>query len=118
ELVLGLEDPVGWEAAVLDHFTVVVRTIVSKLARETRARLSDESGGSTYHFTIYRGHPHEQEVLGELSRFRQRMSTLRDRVNRYNADNGLPGTTLRVDAYYGQQVVEESHGESESEIGF
>ncbi|HVU03060.1 MAG TPA: hypothetical protein VHE30_14970, partial [Polyangiaceae bacterium] len=47
ELVLGLEDPVGWEAAVLDHFTVVVRTIVSKLARETRARLSDESGGST-----------------------------------------------------------------------
>jgi hypothetical protein len=53
----------------------------------------------------------EQEVLGELRRFRQRMSALRDRVDRYNAERGLPERTLRVDAYYGQRVLEENHEE-------
>src|SRR5262249_16915103 len=31
ELVLGLEDPTGWEASVLDHYTALVKTIAQKL---------------------------------------------------------------------------------------
>ena len=47
----------------------------------------------------------------ELRRFRQRLSALRDRIDQYNEQNGLPNRRLRVDAYYGQRVVEEEQDE-------
>lgn len=107
ELVLGLEDAAGWEASVLDHFTTMVRTIAKKLAQAERATAKDENGGSTYHFDLFRGHPLEGEVLSELARFRQRMTALRERVDRVNAEHSEQRLTLRVDAYYGQSVTEE-----------
>lgn len=107
ELVLGLEDPAGWEAAVLDHFTAFVKTVARKLRLVQRATRADETGGSTYHFTLYRGHPFEDEVLGELRRFRDRFSALRDRIDQHNEEHGLPDERLRVDAYFGQCVTEE-----------
>jgi hypothetical protein len=120
-LVLGLEDPAGWEASVLDHFSALVQTITRKLSVDQRAELADEIGGSTYHFDLWRGHPFEKEVVGELRRFRERMSALRDRLDAYNREHdgperGQPG--LRVDAYYGQAVIEEDeaaerHGDDE-----
>ena len=106
-LVLGFDDPAGWEASVLDHFSTMVRTIAKKLAGDQRARLADEVGGSTYHFTLWRGHPLEAEVLSELRRFRERMSDLRARVDAYNAEHGEQAQSLAVDAYYGQTVTEE-----------
>lgn len=106
ELVLGLEDPAGWEASVLDHYSAMVRTIGKKLSLDQRASAADEVGGSTYHFTLYRGHPMQEEVLGELRRFRERCSALRARVDQHNKDQGLPANTLNVTAYYGQTVVE------------
>jgi hypothetical protein len=105
-LVLGLDDPAGWEASVLDHFTAVVRTIVRKLSMNQRATSKDEVGGSTYHFTLYRGHPMQEEVLGELARFRERASALRRRLQRYNEEHGIRGEALEVTAYYGQCVLE------------
>lgn len=108
ELVLGLEDAAGWEASVLDHFTTMVRTITQKLAHDQRATAADENGGSTYHFDLFRGHPLESEIVSELARFRQRMSALRERVDRVNAEQGERRLTLRVDAYYGQSVTEEA----------
>jgi hypothetical protein len=107
ELVLRSDDPAGWEASVLDHFAMVARTITRKLMADLPAGRSDEVGGSTYHFVIWRGHPHEDEVLGELRRFRERMSALRERIDRYNAEKGLPTRTMRVDAYYGQSATED-----------
>jgi hypothetical protein len=107
ELVLGFENPAGWEAAVLDHYSALVRTITRKLAVDQKASLGDEVGGSTYHFVVWRGHPMEDEVLGELRRFRERQSALRDRVDRYNEDNGLPRERFQVTAYFGQTVVGE-----------
>jgi hypothetical protein len=106
ELVLGLEDPVGWEASVLDHYSAMVRTIGKKLSLDQRATAADEVGGSTYHFTLFRGHPMEEEILGELRRFRERGSALRARLDQFNAEHGLPANTLNVTAYYGQCVVE------------
>jgi hypothetical protein len=105
-LVLGLDDPAGWEASVLDHFTAVVRTIVRKLSMDQRATSKDEVGGSTYHFTLYRGHPMQDEVLGELARYRERASGLRTRLQRYNEEHGIRGEALEVTAYYGQCVLE------------
>jgi hypothetical protein len=107
ELVLGLEDPTGWEASVLDHYTALVKTIAQKLGVDQKASLSDEVGGSTYHFTLFRGHPLEAEVLGELRRFRERMTALRARVDRVSADHPARTDRIRVDAYYGQCVLEE-----------
>ncbi len=113
ELVLGFDDPAGWEASVLDHFSTMVRTIGKKLARDQRANAADEDGGSTYHFELWRGHPLEGEVVSELARFRQRMTALRERVDRVNAERGEQGRTLRVDCYYGQMVTEETADEAE-----
>jgi DNA-binding MarR family transcriptional regulator len=107
ELVLGLEDPTGWEASVLDHYSALVKTIAQKLSVDQKASLSDEVGGSTYHFTLFRGHPLEAEVLGELRRFRERMTALRARVDRATADHPAQAERIRVDAYYGQCVLEE-----------
>lgn len=106
-LVVGFEEPAGWEAAVLDHFSSLVKTVALKLQLDQKATREDETGGSTYHLTLFRGHPFEEEVLGELRRFRQRFSTLRDRIDQYNDEHGLPGRRLRVDAYYGQRVIDE-----------
>lgn len=107
ELVLGLEDPTGWEASVLDHYTALVKTIAQKLSADQKASLSDEVGGSTYHFSLFRGHPLEAEVLGELRRFRERMTALRARVDRETAKHPAQAERIRVDAYYGQCVLEE-----------
>jgi hypothetical protein len=107
ELVLGFDDPAGWESSVLDHFTALVQTVVRKLSLDQRAKHHDEIGGSTYHFELWRGHPFESEVLGELQRFRQRMSALRSKLDDYNRAQPAPKPKLRVVAYYGQSTVEE-----------
>lgn len=106
-LVLGFEDPAGWESSVLDHFTALVQTVVRKLSLDQRATRGDEIGGSTYHFELWRGHPFESEVLGELSRFRERMSALRKKLDDYNRAQPGEKSKLRVVAYYGQSTVEE-----------
>ncbi len=106
-LVLGLDDPAGWEASVLDHFCALVRTITTKLQNDPQARQGDEIGGSTYHYVLWQGHPMQDEVLGELARFRKRHSALRDRVDQYNAEHGIPADWTQVTAYYGQCVIEE-----------
>ncbi len=105
-LLLGLDDPAGWEASVLDHFSALVQTIGKKLSRDQRATARDETGGSTYHFVVWRGHPFEAEVVGELRRFRDRSSRLRDKIDKYNESHGIPEERMSVTAYYGQCVVE------------
>jgi DNA-binding MarR family transcriptional regulator len=121
-LMLGLDHTAGWEAAVLDHFSAVVKTFLVKLRMDRRATLADETGGSTYHLTLYRGHPMEEEVLGELRRFRRRFTELRERVARHN--EGEPALrsgaarTISVHAYHGQYVLEENHDEGDDEAGF
>jgi hypothetical protein len=106
-LVLGSDDPAGWEASVLDHFSALVTTVIRKLAVDQRASKADEVGGSTYHLRLWRGHPFESEVLGELRRFRERMSALRSKLDEYNRSQPTMPQTLRVVAYYGQSTVEE-----------
>ena len=48
-LLIPLGSPVGWEAAVYDHFKAMVNTIAGKLREDRSApTLSDRVGGSTY----------------------------------------------------------------------
>lgn len=118
-LVLGFDDPAGWESSVLDHFTALVQTVVRKLSVDQRASRGDEIGGSTYHFELWRGHPFESEVLGELGRFRERMSALRKKLDDYNRAQQAEKPKLRVVAYYGQSTVEEDDDDqgTSSDVG-
>jgi hypothetical protein len=118
QLVLGFDDPAGWESSVLDHFTALVQTVIRKLAVDQRANRSDELGGSTYHFELWRGHPFESEVLGELGRFRERMTALRTKLDDYNESQAGEKPKLRVVAYYGQSTVEEDDEQgTNSDVG-
>jgi hypothetical protein len=103
---------------VLDHFSALVQTVIRKLSLDQRAQRGDEVGGSTYHFELWRGHPFESEVLGELRRFRERMSALRQKLDEYNRENPGRGQKLRVVAYYGQSAVEDDDDETNgSDVG-
>jgi hypothetical protein len=117
-LVLESDGAVGWEASVLDHFATVVKTIGQKLLGRRRPSGADETGGSTYHFALFKGSPFEREIRGELAAFRARMSDLRARVDEHNRAHGLADCTIRVDAYYGQRVVEEADDEGEGNDAF
>ncbi|HVU00646.1 MAG TPA: hypothetical protein VHE30_02810 [Polyangiaceae bacterium] len=103
EFVIPLANEHGWAAAVLDHFHAVVTTIAAKL-REPEPR--NDTGGSTYTFVVWPGHPYEDEVRGELRRYRERQTELRARVDAYNRDHGIPNIHDRVLSYAGQTVLE------------
>ncbi len=115
ELVIGLEEPAGWEGAVLDHFQALVNTICQKLALEPTARASDVIGGSTYTFVVWDGHPLEDKVLAYLKSFRQAQSELCRRVDAYNAERGIPQRHRRVVAYGGQCLTEEGSADTAQE---
>src|ERR1041385_3454271 len=103
----------GWEAAVFDHFHAVVRTICAKLRQTTESSPTDETGGSTYSFEIWKDHPMADEVLGTLRRFREVQSALRERVREYNSSHSKPGERLGVVVYAGQTVWDREDGKDD-----
>jgi hypothetical protein len=104
-IVLPLGSSAGWEAALFDHFQAVVKTIVARLRRGTDAAGDAESGGSTYTFSIWRGHPFESEVRGLLQEFRARHSRLREQIQAYNDAHESPRVFERVTVYGGSSVL-------------
>jgi hypothetical protein len=108
-------DPVGWEAAVFDHYQAVVTAICAKLASgRTQASTGDRIGGSTYHLDVWTGHPLEREAEGLLASFRRQAVALREAVEKHNAAHPRPGDAAarRIVAYVGQNVLaEEDHDE-------
>jgi hypothetical protein len=116
-LLIPLGAPVGWEAAVFDHFKAMVNTITGKLREDrTAPTLVDRVGGSTYTLDVWPGHRLAEEVYGTLGRLRSTMVDLRERVERVNAEDGLPPDYSRVVAYVGQCVIgENEHEDSEVE---
>jgi hypothetical protein len=105
---LGFVVPVGsergWEAALLDHYHAVVRTLCQKL-RDPESRATDVVGGSTYTFAVWPGHPLHDEVLESLVRIRREYSSLRSRVDAHNAEQGVPDSYEQVVVYAGQSVL-------------
>ncbi len=99
----------GWEAALLDQFQALVRSMCIKLANgQTRALPDDEVGGSTYTFDVWPGHPHEESVRGLLRDTRTRLSEMWDAVTEHNAENpARPQHLQRVTFYCGQSATQE-----------
>ena len=84
QCVIAYGDEFGWEAALFDHFQAVLTAIGSKLTRgSSLARKDEATGGSTYHFDLYRGHPLEGAVLALLTRTRESASALRAEVEEH-----------------------------------
>lgn len=101
--------PVGWEAAVFDHFQAMVNTITGRLDQDRAvASPKDRVGGSTYSVEVWDGHPHAEEVYGTLARMRAALGEQRAKVERFNAEHGLPQSYTRVVLYAGQCLIEES----------
>jgi hypothetical protein len=105
EFVLPLGSASGWEAGVYDHYQAVVRTICSRLRER-----APHSGGSTYTYDVWPGHPHEEEAKAMLETFRNLAGDLRRRIEAHNAKAGVPAELTQVVLYCGQSVVEEEGG--------
>jgi hypothetical protein len=105
ECVIPVGNRAGWEAAIFEHYQAVVTAMCTKLRAGAPAQAGDTVGGSTYGFTLWNGHPHEQEVLGLLGRMRAEMTRLREKVAAYNATLSEHPETFGVLAYVGQTVV-------------
>lgn len=107
-LVIPLGAPVGWEAAVFDHFKALVNTITTRLGEDrTSASLADRVGGSTYSLEVWDGHPLAEEVYGTLARLRSLLGEQRAKVEQYNAEHGIPENYTRVVLYAGQCLIKE-----------
>lgn len=108
QCVILYGDELGWEAALFDHFQAVVTAIASKVTQgKSRAAFGETTGGSTYHFDLYRGHPKEDEVLALLSSVRERATALRLELERDAAERPAPqkAEAYRVVFYVGQNAV-------------
>lgn len=112
QLIIPLGAPAGWEAALFDHFSAVVKTMVRRLSSPGSGS-GATTGGSTYTFDIWEGHPHEAEILGTLQRFREECSELREKMSIYNGGAQRPSEPTRVIVYAGQCVIEGSGEEPE-----
>jgi DNA-binding MarR family transcriptional regulator len=109
-LVIPLGAPVGWEAAVFDHFKALVTTVLCRLGENRSApSLADKIGGSTYTIDVWAGHPLADEVFGSLGRVRAALSELRSRVDDFNRDHELPEAYTRVVIYAGQCLIPEEN---------
>lgn len=108
-LVIPFGAPVGWEAAVFDHFKAMVTTIISRLNENRPAAQEDQVGGSTYTIDVWQDHPLADEVFGTLGRIRTMLSDLRARVTEFNATRELPESHTRVVIYVGQSLIQEGN---------
>jgi hypothetical protein len=113
-LIIPIGSTAGLEAAIFDHYQALVSTLCAKIAQGVRARSDDRVGASTYTLEIGEGHRFEEEALGELARFRARMSDLRERIASENVANPLPARRTKVIVYLGQNVVEIGDDEGEA----
>jgi hypothetical protein len=100
-------DDVGWEAAVFDHYQAMVTALCGKLRKPRGARAQDDgTGGSTFRYDLWPGHPMEEEVLGFLRRVREQGSELRARLATHNQDRVITeDERVRVLFYAGQTVL-------------
>lgn len=106
--ILPLGAPVGWEAAVFDHYQALVSSLCHKLEVGSRtAAASDLIGGSTFSYRVWPAHPYYEEATGFLASFRARGSALRKKIAAYNDTHEPPDAeTSKVVVYAGQNVIQ------------
>ena len=106
-LVIPLGAPVGWEAAVFDHYKAMVTTVISRLHENHPPEFVESVGGSTYTIDVWDGHPLADEVYKTLARLRAELSDLRTRAQQFDAEQ--PESFNRAVIYVGQSLTAETH---------
>ena len=95
----------GWEAAGLDHFQAMVSTICVRLRLGAAGTApSEATGGTTFTFDVWPGHPLDAEVRGLLAEVRARAYQLRGSVDSHNAQHPERKELEPVVFYAGQYV--------------
>lgn len=113
-LVLPLGSPVGWEAAVFDHFKAVVNTVTKRLGMDRKSTaLADRVGGSTYTLDVWPGHPHAEQAYETLKQLRAQLGDLRSKIEQHNAVNPVPERYTQVLMYVGQTLIEQGEDETD-----
>jgi predicted transcriptional regulator len=107
--LIPIGDAAGWEAALLDHHQAVLNALAAKIGAGARgSKQRDETGGATYRFELWPGHPDEDDVRSLLSRFRVEAAGLWDRVSAYNTrSQGPEQARFGVVFYLGQHLQQE-----------
>jgi len=106
--VIQRGETMGFEAAMFDHFQALVQTLCCRLRGELPDVTVDSTppqesiGGCTYTFDLWQDHPFAAEVIETLSRYRDRLSELRTRVEAYNEEVGIPPRFEQFTCYAGQ----------------
>lgn len=114
EVLLG--SAVGWEAAVFDHYQALVKTICQRLSPASKQDVADgRVGGSTFTLDVWPGHPLAEEANGCLARFREAHTKLYERIERHNAEHGVPEQHDQVIVYGGQCVIHRQADEHEEQ---
>ncbi|HXK17977.1 MAG TPA: hypothetical protein VNG33_09250, partial [Polyangiaceae bacterium] len=113
--VVALGAPAGWEAAVFDHVQAVVQTICQRLEQAANPGEGAPVGGSTYSLDVWPGHPLEQAAKSQLRALRERLGALREQVDDYNREHGVPREYQQVIAYVGQCQIERTTGVDQDE---
>jgi hypothetical protein len=106
-LVIPLGAPVGWEAAVFDHYKAMVTTVISRLHESHPSEFAERVGGSTYTIDVWDGHPLAEEIYGTLARLRSELSELRTRAQAFDAEQ--PESFTRAVIYLGQSLTAETN---------
>ena len=71
---IPVESPEGFEAALYDHLSTVMRAICKKVrSGRHQATMRDTDGGATFSFDVPRGHPLADEIRGFLPDMRARL---------------------------------------------
>jgi hypothetical protein len=114
--LIPVGDRAGWEAALLDHHQTVLNAMAAKVTGGSHSSaLQDETGGATYGFELWPGHPEEAAVRGLLLRFRTEAAQLWERVSEHNARAKHTDTDrYHVSFYLGQHLKQESLFDEES----
>jgi hypothetical protein len=114
--LIPVGDRAGWEAALLDHHQTVLNAMAAKVTGGSHASAQqDETGGATYGFELWPGHPEEATVRGLLARFRGEVAELWERVSQHNARaKHAEAERYHVSFYLGQHLRREDRFDEES----
>jgi len=113
-LYVPLGSPVGWEAAIFDHYQAMVKTILCRLREDRDApSLADRVGGSTYTVDVWDGHPLEQKAYETLGRLRSALVELREQIEAVNAEHETPEQYTQVVLYVGQCLIQQDAEDAE-----
>jgi len=111
-MVIPVGTEQGWEAAVFDHFRAVAKAIACKVRKgSTMSSQDDVIGGATLSFDLHPDHPYKLEVYGLLSRVREDINILWNKVSTHNRQHPIAEQDKSKVVFYFGQYVESSESE-------